>query len=215
MKRILIPLLCCLLAAWSCNVDSSFSTMNTQDMVTVSGGKLLNDNGVLYTLSQKAADTPALEEGKRYYIIFDILDKNYNVFVNTVIPAEIVVPTAASAEESITAHDPLVVQFNWIGPKYLDLSFSYFYKEGSDCAHAIFARYSLSDDKKTLNLSVYHDGNDENPATLDEKDLKHEVRIVSIPISDWSPSVVTLTLDVLSQNDEGKYTVERLTYSTK
>lgn len=214
MRKCLIALVCGLLAVCACHLEGSFTTQNSQDVVTISGGKLVNDNGVVYTVSEKAADTPELEEGKRYLLIFNILDKYYNIAVTSVVPVEIVTPTLASETEVIAAHDPVQVQFNWIGPQYLDLGLSHYYVEGSDCAHAISARYSLSDDKKTLNLFLYHDGNDENPSARKEEELKQAGRVVSIPINEWKPSVVTLTLDILGKDDDGKNVVERKTYST-
>ena len=53
MKKLLIPLLCSLLAAWSCNLDSSYYAENVPDIVTVTEHRLINDNGVVYTLAEK------------------------------------------------------------------------------------------------------------------------------------------------------------------
>lgn len=214
MKKLLIPLLCCLVAAWACNMEGSYSAQNVQDIVTVAKGQLVNDNGVRYTISDVYKDAPALEEGKRYYIVFDILNINYDISVRSVTPIQVIVPVPASDQEEITAHDPIDVVFNWVGTSYLDLGYTYYYNEQSNCAHDLLVRYNLTNGDSVLNLFLYHDGNDENPAAMAEKDLKTGTRIISIPVSQWNLSGVNLTMDVLINDGTGKYTVERQTYSS-
>ena len=98
MKKILFPLLCCLVAFWSCNMKGSYSANNVQDIVTVGDHELVSDTGVKYYVLEVPKDAPALEVGKRYYIVFDILNIDYDISVSSVIPVQIVVPTEASAE---------------------------------------------------------------------------------------------------------------------
>lgn len=216
MKKMLFTLLCCLTAAWSCNIDGSYSAKNVQDIVTVAADQqLVSDTGVTYYVSEVAKDAPALEEGKRYYIIFDILNINYDISISTVIPVQIVVAEEVDDTEEITAHDPIQVVFNWIGRRYIDLGFSYYCDETSNCAHDVFARYTLTNGGSLLKLFIYHDGNDENPASMDPKLLKTESRIISIPISQWDLSSVTLSLDILSTDRDGNYVVERKEYSSQ
>ena len=216
MKKILFPLLCCMVAAWSCNLDGSYSAKNVQDIVTVATDhQLVSDTGVKYYVTEVAKDAPALEEGKRYYIIFDILNINYDISIYTVMPVQIVTAEEEDENEDITAHDPIQVVFNWIGRSYVDLGFSYYCDETSNCAHDVFARYTLTNGGSHLKISLYHDGNDENPASMDPKLLKKEDRIISIPISQWDLSSVTLSLDILSTDRDGNYVVERKEYSSQ
>lgn len=219
MKKLLIPLVCSLIAAWSCNLEGSYSAQNVWDIVTIQQHKLVNDSGVVYNVSSAPKDMPELEEGKRYYLVFDILNKSYEIAVQTCLPVAILVPTPADEAEEITAHDPILVQFNYIGSKYIDLGFNYYYDDRSNFAHEVFGRYTISvdpqDGNHILNLSLYHDGNSENPAVMDEASLKLGTRIVSIPVDAWDFKAVTLTVDILSTNDDGKYVVESKTYPSR
>lgn len=213
MKRVFLTLLCCL-AAWSCNMEGSFSAKNAWDFVTVAQGKLVSDTGAVYTVSDVPKDAPALEEGKRYYVVFDILNINYEVSITSVTPIRIVVPTLESPQEEITAHDPVEVLSNWIGPNYIDIMLSYYYDEKSSFEHDIFGRYTISNGDTILSLSLYHDGNDENPSAMDEKLLKKENAIISIPVSQWELVSATISLDILTQGTDGSYKVERKTFSS-
>ena len=79
----------------------------------------------------------------------------------------------------------------------------------------MFARYALSHGNSVLNLALYHDGNNENPAHMDEKALKTGTRIISIPIYQWDLSSVTVSIDVLTKNADGTYVVERKEFSSQ
>lgn len=215
MKKLLIPLLCCLTFAWSCKLEGNYSAQNVWDIVTITDHQLVNDNGVRYTISRTVSKVPDLEEGGRYYMEFDILNSDYEITLRSVTPVDIVVATSTGETGGISAHDPVIVKFNWIGPKYMDLAFNYYYDEKSNCAHNVFACYSLdidpSDNKPVLNLFLFHDGNDENPSAMSESDLKLATRIISIPLDQGKFDAVTLTLNILSEDNK----VESKTYSTK
>ena len=112
MKKLLIPLLCSLFAAWSCHLDSSYYAENVPDIVTVTEHRLINDNGVVYTLAEKSSENlPDLEEDKRYYIVFDILNQAFEIRLHSVIPVEIKVPEELPESTEGLGGDPVQVQF--------------------------------------------------------------------------------------------------------
>lgn len=216
MKKLFIVLICSLVAAWSCHIDGSYSATNVQDFVTITEGKLVNDLGVVYTVSDKASEVPELLEGQRYYLLFDILNKYYDISIIQGIHVDVLeTAKATEADAQLTAHDPVVVQLNWIGGNYIDLGFKYYYDPASDCAHNVFCHYALEDGNKTKHFYLYHDGNNENPAAMDMDKLKEKLRIISIPLGNLDGiDQVCLSLDLLGVDAEGKYQVVSQTYST-
>lgn len=213
MKKLLIPLVCGLFAICSCNLEGSYSATNVQDIVTIVEHQPMNDLGVQYTITKKAQDTPELTEGNRYFMLFDILNRQYEISVKSASPVEILPAQAVDPAEEIKGHDPIQIYFNWIGSRYMDLAIGYYFDEKSNYARTFQARYSL-DEASTLNVFLYLDGNNENPASMDENNLKQNTHFVSIPISDWDFKAVTLTVDILTSTSEG-YVIEQKTYSTR
>jgi len=225
MKKLLIPFVCCLLAAWSCNLDGSYYAENISEIVTIQSGKLVRDNGLTLTVVQESGATvSSLEEGERYYLLFDILKQYYTeagelvneIRLKSATPVEIIVPTLASEAEEITACDPVLFEFNWISGKYLDMGLVIYTDPKSNCAHSLFARYSLDESGTVLDLYLYHDGKNENPAYMDEKNLQTKERVISIPMERWENlKELRLTCDRLTWDSEsGTYKVTRLTSST-
>lgn len=225
MKKLLIPFVCCLLAAWSCNLEGSYYAENVSEIVTIESGKLVRDNGLTLTVVQESGATvSSLEEGGRYYLLFDILKQYYSesgaavneIRLKDATPVEIIVPTPASEAEEITACDPVLFDFNWISEKYLDMGLVIYTDPKSNCAHSLFARYSLDDTGNVLSLYLYHDGNNENPAYMDEKSLQTKRRVISIPMDRWENlQELRLTCDRLTRDGEsGSYKVARITSST-
>lgn len=213
MKKLLIPLVCGLFAICSCNLEGSYSATNVQDIVTIVEHQPMNDLGVQYTITKKAQDTPELTEGNRYFMLFDILNRQYEISVKSASPVEILPAQAVDPAEEIKGHDPIQIYFNWIGSRYMDLAIGYYFDEKSNYARTFQARYSL-DEASTLNVFLYLDGNNENPASMDENNLKQNTHFISIPISDWDFKAVTLTVDILTSTSEG-YVIEQKTYPTR
>ena len=210
MKKLLIPLVCSLIAAWSCNVESTYRATNVQDIVTVIQNQLVNDSGVLYTISSTPKDMPELIEGNRYYMLFDILNRQFEIDIKSVINIDIINPGEDTGEE-LTAHDPIIIQFNYIGKKYIDLAFTYYYDPTSNCAHDVFV-HSIYENKQ-LKLRLYHDGNNENPVMMSEDLLKQKTRIISIPLGDREVNSVSITTDLLGTDKEGKPAIVTQTYT--
>jgi hypothetical protein len=211
MKKLLIPLIFSLIAAWSCDVGTTYSATNVQDIVTIVEHQLVNDSGVLYTVTSAPKDMPELQEGHRYYLFFDILNQNFEIDIKSVSPIDIIIPQEDTGE-IVEAHDPVTIQFNYIGPKYIDLAFNYYYDPTSNCAHDVFVRSEY--ENRMLKLTLYHDGNDENPTTMSEDLLKQKTRIISISLGEKEVTSVSLTLNLLGTDEKGNPAIITKTYTT-
>lgn len=216
MKKLLIPFICCLVAAWSCKMEGSFYASNVQEFVTYQDGYLVNDNGVHYTLlpKQEGTDLIPLQEDQRYFALFDIENKNYQITLKDVQPVQIIMPSEYSEGDEITAHDPVLYRLNQVG-KYWDMIIGYYKATNSTYNHQLSFYYKLEDSDSKLHLYVFHDGNDENPSKMEEKDLTYENKFISIPLTGAFKDVLQYeyTCDVLVKDiTAGKYKVERRTF---
>lgn len=210
MKKLLIPLIFSLVAAWSCNVGTTYSATNVQDIVTIVEHQLVSDSGVLYTVTAAPKDMQELQEGHRYYLLFDILNQNFEIEIKSVIDVDIITPEPETGAP-VSAHDPVVIQFNYIGNKYIDLAFSYYYNPAGNYAHRTFVQSDY--ENKKLKLTLYHDGNDENPTKMDEEILKQKTCIVSIPLGDKELESVSLTLNLLGKDEKGDPAIVTKTFT--
>lgn len=218
MKKLLIPLLCSLVAAWSCDFKNTYHVENAQDIVNVTNSRIINDFGVEYTLTDKAStQLPSLEEGKRYYIVFDVLNQQLEIVLRNVLPVSVVSPADLPDETETLGSDPIKIQFGQANRSYVDFGISYPVAVGSNYARQIRIYYTLENADSQLNIHIFYDGNHENPVTMDDKDLKAESGVFSIPISQWKDvQEVNITCDVLATDfNTGKDTVVRRTYSLK
>lgn len=210
MKKLLIPLIFSLVAAWSCNVGTTYSATNVQDIVTIVEHQLVNDSGDLYTVTSAPKDMQELQEGHRYYLLFDILNQYFDIEIKSVIEVDIITPEPDSGVPE-SAHDPVIFQFNYIGDKYIDLAFTYYYNPAGNYAHRTFVKSTY--ENRQLKLTMYHDGNDENPTKMSEDVLKQKTSIVSIPRGDKEIESVSLTLTLLGKDEKGDPAIVTKTFT--
>ena len=215
MKKILPLLLFALLPLWSCNLEGGYYAENARDIVTVSGDRLYSDNGAYYTVTDYGTvgkDWQA--DGKRLYIVFDILNKDLEIRLKSVDPMTVTEATPLDPEE-VLPHDPLIVQFCRIGAGYMDISVSFFQKPATTCPHNISFRYSIDAALQKLTVTAVHDGAGEDPSKENEEDLKVETRFFSIPLKNMeNVTMADLVVDVLVKDNNGKYAVQSETYHT-
>lgn len=216
MKKLLIPLLCSLVAAWSCDFKSTYYVENAPDIVNVIDSRLINDQGVVYTITDKATtNLPNLEDGKRYYIVFDILNQQFDILLRNVTPVSIITPAILPDETEGLGSDPIKIQFAQGNRSYIDLGIAYPVAAGSNYARQLKFYYTLENADSQLNIHIFYDGNNENPTKMEEKDLKSEFSVFSIPISQWTKiQEVNISCDVLATDySTGKYTIVHRTYT--
>ena len=210
MKKLLIPILCCLLAVTSCQMINSYQAQNMRDIVTMDQGRLVNDNGVVFNIVEVGEDVPELEEGYRYYVLFDILNQNLDIFVKDAVRTKIInaQPVPDNLDE-IEADDPIEVSFYNLGAHYWDIGLYYYDQDRSDFYHTFPVYYGLEDGGQKLHLYVFHEGDDENPAKMSMDELVTRFIVISVPIAEFKDiDLYALTCDVLTQNTPtGEYEV--------
>ena len=213
MKRLLIPFICCLVAAWSCTLgDATYYVENAQDIITINEGLLVNDNGIVFTMKEDATTSSyRFEEGHRYFILFDVLDYSYHIRLKEVNPFTYTT-TEPLPEEEVTFNDPIRISYNSVSKNYWDVVFFTYQKTNSNYAQQIFYYHEFDQTTGLLKLHIYVDGNNENPVTMEEKDLKVESHLVSIPLRYFkNVTDFALTFDYLQKKNDGGYEIIRRT----
>lgn len=215
MKKLLIPLICGLLATWACTpFENDYHAENMQDIITINENLMVNDYGVVYTLKENACDNlPALEEGKRYFIVFDVLNRLFEIRLNKILNIDITTPRPLPENQEIAGNDPVVFQ-NTVGKMYWDLAITTYKAKNSNYEHKTSYYYTIDSIENKLTLHIYHEGNNENPSTMTNDQLEAETQIISIPLSNFKDiTSYAVCCDVLVKNAEtGKYEVARHTY---
>lgn len=216
MKKLFVLLLC-LVAAWSCHMDGSYYFQNCQDFVTLQEGCLVNDYGVVYSISQVASDQVVIPttSGRRYFLYFDILNANREILLKGTTDVSVLQPLPVT-DPAPAYHDPIALAFSSISPYYLNLQIAYYQVKGSDFYHRFYVQYAKDEETGMLVYNFYHDGNDENPASVaDTETLEQVSRILSIPVTgfDWTPSGLQFNCHVLQKKSDGSgYEVVQTSY---
>ena len=217
MKKLFVLLLS-LAAAWSCKMNGSYSYTNCQDFVTLDKGSLINDYGAVYFISQVESDKVPVptESGRRYYLFFDILNSYGEILLKNSLPVSVLQPLPVT-DPAPESHDPVSIVLSNISPNWLNLGISYYKVKGSEFVHSFSVQYEQDDASDNICFNLYHDGNDENPASVaDGSSLEQETKMLSIPLTgyDWTPTGLLLTCHVLQPKDEGGYEVVQKTYTS-
>ena len=211
MRKYILPLLVCALAASACGLKDDFTAQNLTDLVTVQDNHaLVNDYGVPYYVTSDLTDgNYAL--GDRLLILFDVLNRNYDITLKTYLKSTILKPVPVENDEPSDIEDPVIIQASSISGGYVNLQFSYYRKKDSNYAHRIFMEYRDDTRSNFLNLFLLHDGNGENPSNFSTDQLEEVYALYSFPIYDLIPSgesrMIDLTLyELLNDNSVTKNT---------
>ena len=209
MKRFAVLLFCCLLATWSCKLENTFYMENVDALVNVVDGQLVSDEGVSFNVTENASGRHGfLVPDARYYMTFDILNSNLDIRIKQLL--DVYVSPATPLTEEAPGHDPVELLQGGFSGGYLNLELGIYKAKGGNHAHPIVFQYTL-DEVKKLNLRLFHDGGDENPASLPSSALETEVRYYSIPLTGFNFDSLTLTFDVVTTDDAGATVVEPYT----
>ena len=197
MKKYIITLIACALAAVSCEIKDEYYVSNVNDLVTVKDKtSMISDYGVQYTITKDNTDQK-WSVGVRYMINFDIENTDYEITLHDYTPCVISTPTEMGETPS-AGEDPVTVMGSTISGGYVNLNFKYYQAKGSDFLHRVFMEYKDDPTAGTLDLYLIHDGNGENPSKIAADDLETVECIYSFPIWDIVPKgqsrMVNLTL---------------------
>lgn len=203
------------LLAASCNMEDVYTINNADDIVTVKGDYLVSDYGTTYLVTEdKTGSTDWRKDDTRLYVLFDVLNRSLEISLKEAHPFTIQEAEPLSVLEE-TPKDPVVVALQNVSGGYVNLALQIYKEKGTECPHDISFQYRMNPNGYTLELFVLHEGNNENPTVVPEDDLKTEIRFYSIPVTALvtaQTTQVTLTLDALAKNSEGKYLITRQTY---
>ena len=220
MKKTVLALMAAAALASSCAfTEDVFMMTNVNQFVTVGGNSLLDDYGTVFTVTEDYTDGAWKTEGQRLYILFDILNRDYEISLTAYAPAVIQNMNMLSDVPLDTA-DPVVISDSSVSPNaYLNLVLEYYALKDGAAEHSFELGYI--DDGNTLALYLTHEGAGENPAAMDSDLLVSDSVFLSFPISGIVPSgesrTITLRADVLTKDADGNYSVTRKTgtlYST-
>ena len=194
MKRILLAaLLGSALLSVSCNPDKTLY-YNVMEMGQLSGGKILTDSGLTYTIAENMTEY-TLSGDQRVLFLADILqesgERTYDIRLKDILS----VPTVDIVQETelpSPADDAVRINSAWFGGGYLNLSLAYLVKTASDAEHKIsIAQQTFENGKDTLFLRVFHDAAGEiwdGTLELGELDMTLTSYYYSIPISSYAPA---------------------------
>ena len=202
MKK-LVLLAGIMLAAVSCKLESTFYMENVAALVNVAEGKLLSDEGVLFNVTDNISKKQDyLVDGARYYMRFDILNREMDIRIRD-LQDVVICPSEAQAE--FAGHDPVILQQASVSGGYLNLVLVYYKAKASTYGHTMSFRHEIED--KSLKLTLFHDGNDENPSTTDSSLLESITSYYSVPLTGFDASTMRFAFNMLTYDSEGKATV--------
>ena len=217
MKKLLILFTAAVtgLLAVSCNFEDVYTITNLNDIVTVKGEYLISDIGTSYRVTDDQTGSKDWQkEDNRLHVIMDVLNRQLEVSLKKANIMEIREPEALTVTDE-DPKDPVVVALQSISGSYLNLVLQIYEEKGTECPHDISFQYRKDPDSEDMELFVFHYGNNENPSRIPEDDLKTELRFYSIPLGKLTTSTsarITLTMDVLVKDTDGKYSVKRTSY---
>lgn len=202
MKRFLIPLLASLLAAVSCNLKDVFIVNNMEEFVTCKQTFLVSDLGNTYTVTSSAIpQSEWQQEGKRFYALFDIQNRELEINLKSLKPVDIITPDPKQ-DPAPEYGDPMYLDHANISGGYVNFLFQTWSAKGSDFAQRLFWEQEVVD--RELRIYLYVDGNDENPAHLSDSQLEVTDHIVCLPFdTEASYRSVTLYTKVIQQKSDG------------
>ena len=211
MKKYILPLIVCALAAVSCEFTDEYHITNVSDLVTARDKtSFMSDYGVLYTVKDDLTDRK-WTVGERYMINFDVENANYEITLKQYTNCIISTPTSVDDTPS-PGDDPVKVTGSNISGGYVNLNLSYYVKKGGTYPHRIFMEYLDHPSSGNLELILIHDGNGENPSQMSTDELETVSAIYSFAIAGLVPKgdsrLLQLTVNELNGTEVTKKTYQ-------
>jgi len=210
MRKHLALLLAVCLAAFSCNPQGTYYVENANEFVTTHGGKLYNDSGAEFTVTQDASGQNWSTEGLRSYIVFDVQDRDYNIILKALYPALLPEGVQKDTPDEVEPLDPVSVEKCFVSGGFLNMTLYSYRNPASDFAHTLSMLYEV-DKSGVMKLYLRHNGNNENPVHVPQENLVTDFHALSFQLQELVKSLhvnrINLYVDVLKTGAEGAYEV--------
>jgi len=212
MKKI-AAVLFTVLAVCSCEMKDVFTLSNQRAFVSVKDGHLTDDYGFpLNIVESNVKEEDWNTEGSRWFITYDVLNRQFDLRLNTVEACTVVLPESGTVE---TTGDPVIPGENAISGGYFNIRLEHYAKKGSTYPRQMHLYCEVDDTRGTISFRLYNDGGGENPAAVSEKDLEKVCVSYSFPLKDLvTPGKrysATFTWDRLYYSAEGSIEIVETT----
>lgn len=217
MRKAWILLLGLVMGLTSCHFEDVFTATNLRAFVTVKEGTLVDDTGGSCSIVQDGTDGAWKTEDARLYILYDILNRNWDIalkgYLTCIIQNTEPAPVVEEGEEVQEVQlDPIIPVDHSFGGGYFNFVLDYYLLPGAETPHDMHLYAGKNGAEDALMLRLIHEGNGENPAAMSIDQLKTARRAYCFPIS-TTLSNIYLTLPILYRNENDEYIVQEMTYS--
>lgn len=190
--------------------EAIYTVTNAGDYMNIKDGKLTNDYGSVFTVTEDQTDAKWQIEGNRFYAVFDILNIDYDIRLKSYINATVKASADEITEDQTPESDPIQIKECSISGGYLNVILTYYSKPETECPHNTDLYYLDNGDEGSLTLRLVHEGGGENLVNMDEASLKSVTAFFSFPLAGLVPSgemrTVFFECELLAQDSTGKYT---------
>ncbi len=195
MKR--IALLGLLLPFIFACTEYRYTASNQKDVVTVKGNGFVNDYGHTYTVvSSEVKDGNWKVQDSRCYIIFDVLNINYDINLKEVLPS-VIKYAAILPDGEFDYGDPISVWWGTMSGGYFDIGLDYYQLKSGAGHHEISFFYKDDPGSDTIHFYISHDGNGETPEKYGEKELEEVTEFISVPVKGLASGYRNVYLHIL------------------
>ncbi|MBO7396692.1 MAG: hypothetical protein J6Y31_03140 [Bacteroidales bacterium] len=215
MKHYLAAALAAVLTCLTgCSTEDAFQILGMEDLITVRGNTFVNDANTVFTIQEDKTDGN-WEDGARYLVLLDVLDKDLHVRVLARAKCNILAAAPDQAQYSFT--DPVVIPNQSVSGGYLNLQLNWYYTQANKDAHKFYAVWKTLETKEIV-ITLYHEGLGENPVEMDQENLKKASAIYCIPLEgivspDGPRQKLSLVYHALAQDKEtGELKIQERTY---
>lgn len=209
MKKLVLALVC-LATLCACQMEDVFVITNCSNFVSVIDGKMTDDSGGVATITESdVQESTWNKEGARWYVIYDVLNRNYDLKLKSVEPCTVV--DSELLPEEVQPGGPIVPGENYLSAKYFNLRIAQYRKKGSDYPYSAKLYYTVKSGAQ-LQFRIVCDDNGENPVNMDESLLEQQIFSYSFSmdgiIDPEKQYTVEVIWDALSKDSDGKYVIK-------
>lgn len=204
MKKFITMIAAALIGMTACNFnpEDEFIIYNDTELCSIVGGKILTDNNLTYEVVENLTDAN-LEEYNRAIITCDILklneDGSYQIKLKSIIKIQTkdYIDAATLDEGSPLFGIPISLQSIWFSGGYLNVGFSFYYKEGSSTPHTIdLIAERPSEEGGKITLYLRHLAEGETVDNTDYNEYTLVASYISFKADDLFPANTTTEMEI-------------------